>query len=126
MLKTDSLDVSVYARHGDTCGLADSHGHHDSLGCASGHKENDMVLVARFAYFMEAIDYCEGIAKRGVNTRIVSRIVKTAPYVTDYPKVDLGASSRNPVLQYIAEEMPASVAHAAIMSNSDADFRDRD
>jgi hypothetical protein len=74
MLKTDTLSVSVYARHGDMCGLADSYGHHDSLGCASGHKESDLVLVAKFAYFSEAIDYCQAVAERGVNTRLVSRI----------------------------------------------------
>ena len=87
MQKTDKLLVSVYAKHGDTCGLADSYGHHDSLGCASGCKENDMVLVARFAYFMEALDYCEQVSKRGVNTRIVSKIGPT-PYVSEYPKME--------------------------------------
>lgn len=89
MLRTDHLDVSVYARHGDTCGLEDSYGHHDSLGCASGFKANDMVLAARFAYLQEAIDYCEQVGKRGVNTRLVSRIVATAPYVSEYPKRDM-------------------------------------
>jgi len=83
-LKSDTLAVSVYARHGDTCGLADSYGHHDSLGCASRAKENDFVLVARFAYLQEAIDYCQAVAQRGVNTRLVSRIVPTAPFVRNY------------------------------------------
>lgn len=55
MLRTDHLDVSVYARHGDSCGLEDSYGHHDSLGCASGFRANDMVLVARFAYLQKSI-----------------------------------------------------------------------
>lgn len=86
MNRTDSLAVSVYARHGDTCGLEDSYGHHDSLGCASGFKSADMVLVARFAYLQEAIDYCQQVAGRGVNTRLVSRIVPSAPYVSEYPK----------------------------------------
>lgn len=99
MNRTDSLAVSVYARHGDTCGLEDSYGHHDSLGCASRFKANDMVLVARFAYLQEAIDYCEQVGKRGVNTRLVSRIVATAPYVSEYPtvKVQLGALTGQPV-----------------------------
>jgi hypothetical protein len=85
-IKTDTLAISVYARHGDTCGLADSYGHHDSLSCASGMKQDDYVLVARFAYLQEAIDYCEQIGKRGVNSRLVSRIVPSAPYTSDYPK----------------------------------------
>lgn len=85
--RSDVLAVSVYARHGDTCGLADSYGHHDSLGCASGFKQDDMVLVARFAYLQEAIDYCDVVGKRGVRTRLVSRIVASAPYVSEYPKI---------------------------------------
>ena len=83
-LKTDTLAVSVYARHGDTCGLEDSYGHHDSLGCASGHKSDDLVLVARFAYLQEAIDYCQECNRRGVCVRLVSRIVPNAPYVSNY------------------------------------------
>lgn len=86
MNKTDKLDVSIYARHGDTCGLADSYGHHDSLGCASGMKEDDYILVAKFSYLQEAIDYCESVGKRGVNTHLVSRIVPSAPYTSSYPK----------------------------------------
>lgn len=94
MIRNNSLAVSVYARHGDTCGLEDSYGHHDTLGCASGFKSHDMVLVARFAYLQEAIDYCQQVGARGVNTRLVSRIVPTAPYVSEYPKRrDLGASA---------------------------------
>ena len=85
-IKTDTLAVSVYARHGDICGLNDSYGHHDQLGCASGHREADIVLVARFAYLQEAIDYCAEIGRRGVRSRLVSRIVANAPYVSDYPK----------------------------------------
>jgi len=66
MTRTDKLSVSVYALHGDTCGLQDSYDHHDSLGCASGFASGDYVLVARFAYLQEAIDYCQTISKRGV------------------------------------------------------------
>lgn len=91
MNRTDNLLVSVYARHGDTCGLEDSYGHHDSLGCASGFKASDMVLVARFAYLQEAIDYCQQVAGRGVNTRLVSRIAgpRCTPYVSEYtPKIN--------------------------------------
>jgi hypothetical protein len=82
-LKTDKLAVSVYAHHGDTCCLAP---HCKSLGCASSLDSEDYVLVARFAYLQEAIDYCQQISKRGVRSRLVSRIVPTAPYVSDYPK----------------------------------------
>ena len=83
MTRTDKLAVSVYALHGDTCSLAP---HCETLGCASGFKSDDYVLVARFAYLQEAIDYCQQIGKRGVNTRLVSRIVPTAPYISNYPK----------------------------------------
>jgi hypothetical protein len=86
MIRSDKLSVAVYALHGDTCGLQDSYNHHDSLGCASGFASGDYVLVARFAYLQEAIDYCQLISKRGVNTQLVSRIVPTAPYISNYPK----------------------------------------
>lgn len=86
MNRTDKLDVSVYARHGDRCGLEDSYGHHDTLGCASGFKANDFTLVAKFAYLQEAIDYCDAVGKRGVKTNLVSRIVPSAPYTSSYPK----------------------------------------
>jgi hypothetical protein len=85
-LRTDKLDISVYANHGDTCGLAP---HCKVLGCASGFDSDDYVLAARFAYFQEAIEYCEQVGKRGVRTRLVSHIVKNAPYVSDYPKTAL-------------------------------------
>jgi hypothetical protein len=78
--KTDKLLVSVYAHHGDTCSLAP---HCKSLGCASGCAPDDYVLSARFAYLQEAIDYCQAVARRGVRGRLVSRIVPTAPYVSD-------------------------------------------
>jgi hypothetical protein len=80
-LKTDKLLVSVYALHGDTCSLAP---HCKSLGCASGCAPDDYVLSARFAYLQEAIDYCQAVARRGVHARLVSRIVPTAPYVSNY------------------------------------------
>jgi hypothetical protein len=84
-LKTDKLLASVYAHHGDTCSLAP---HCKSLGCASGHGPDDYVLSARFAYLQEAIDYCQAVALRGVRSRLVSRIVPTAPYTSDYPKLN--------------------------------------
>src|SRR5229473_3413734 len=85
-LKTDKLAVRVYAKHGDTCSIAP---HCESLGCASGCKPNDLVLVAQFAYLQEAIDYCQEGARRGVNMRLVSRIVRTAPHTSDYaPKIN--------------------------------------
>jgi hypothetical protein len=52
-----------------------------------------MVLVAKFAYLQEAIDYCDAIGKRGVRSRLVSRIVPSAPYVSEYPKVTLGGNA---------------------------------
>ena len=51
-VRTDKLSVSCYALHGDICSLAP---HCRSLGCASGLRSDDYVLVARFAYFQEAI-----------------------------------------------------------------------
>lgn len=82
-LKADKLAVSVYAHHGDTCSLAP---YCKSLGCASRCDSEDYVLSARFAYLQEAIDYCQAVAARGVRVRLVSRIVASAPYVSDYPK----------------------------------------
>ena len=81
-LRADKLAVSVYARHGDSCGLAP---HCDSLGCASGFGPDDYVLSARFAYLQESIDYCQQVAARGVSTRLISKITDT-PFVSDYPK----------------------------------------
>lgn len=81
-LRTDTLAVSVYARHGDCCSLAP---HCKSLGCASGFGPDDYVLSARFAYLQESIDYCQQVAARGVSTRLVSKITDT-PFVSDYPK----------------------------------------
>jgi hypothetical protein len=74
-IKTDKLAVSVYALHGDTCGLAP---HCKSLGCASGFDSTDWVLSAKFAYLQEAIDYAEAVSKRGVRVRLVSRIMPCA------------------------------------------------
>ena len=88
MTRSDKLLVSVYALHGDTCSLAP---HCETLGCASGFASDDYVLVARFAYLQEAIDYCQQVSQRGVNTRLVSRIVPTAPYVSNYPKAEVRA-----------------------------------
>lgn len=78
-IKTDKLSVSVYERHGDMCGLAPRCA---TLHCASGHASDDYILVARFAYLQEAIDYAQRGAKRGVSTRMVSRIV-TKKYGTE-------------------------------------------
>jgi hypothetical protein len=82
-LRTDKLLVSVYANHGDTCGLAP---HCKTIGCASGFAADDFVLSARFAYLQEAIDYAMSISARGVRARLVSKIVPNAPFVSDYPK----------------------------------------
>jgi len=82
-LKKDTLAVSVYALHGDMCALAP---HCESLGCASGFVPTDYVLSARFAYLQEAIDYASACSARGVRMRLVSRILPSAPYTSDYPK----------------------------------------
>jgi hypothetical protein len=79
--RSDKLLVSVYALHGDTCSLAP---HCESLGCASRVKSDDYVLSARFANLQEAIDYAQSIAKRGVHARLVSRIVPSVPYISNY------------------------------------------
>lgn len=79
-LKTDNLAYSVYVRHGDMCGL-DPHG--KTLGCASGFDSSDYVLVAKFTYLQEAIDYAQGAAKKGVRARLVGRVTKV-PYISDY------------------------------------------
>jgi len=40
------------------------------------------------SYLQEAIDYCQAVSKRGVRARLISRIVASAPYTSDYPKSD--------------------------------------
>lgn len=79
--RKDTLAVRVYARHGDTCSCAP---HCKTLGCASGYDSSDYVLSAQFAYLQEAIDYAQACARRGVNMRLVSRIVPTTPFIRDY------------------------------------------
>lgn len=81
-LRNDKLAVAVYASHGDTCACAP---HCKSLGCASGFDSSDFVLVARFAYLTEGVEYAQAISARGVRARLVSKIVPNAPYVSDYP-----------------------------------------
>jgi hypothetical protein len=81
--KTDETRYRIYARHGDMCTLGK---HHDSLHCASGHKAEDYVLVAQFAYLMEAIDYAQAAGNRGVNTHLRSRRYGQPGYdVSRYP-----------------------------------------
>lgn len=82
-LRTDKLLVSVYARHGDTCHTSERADVHDSLKCASNLFADDYVLVAKFAYLQEAIDYAREGARRGVSMRLVSRITPIA-YVSNY------------------------------------------
>ena len=65
--KNDNLEFAVYYKHGDCCGLGE---HHDLLGCASGHKAEDYVLSAKFAYLTEAIDYAFLLNGRGVNAML--------------------------------------------------------
>ena len=85
-VRTDKLAVSCYAFHGDMCSLAP---HCKSLGCASGLESDDFVLVARFAYFQEAIDYCQQASARGVRMKLISRLLPNKPYISDYPKKEL-------------------------------------
>ena len=87
--KSDELRYAIYARHGDMCSLEDEYGHHDSLGCASKMKSNDYVLVARFAYLTEAIDYAQLVSSgsRGVRVHLRSQRYGSKSYdVSEYPK----------------------------------------
>jgi hypothetical protein len=47
---------------------------------------DDYVLVARFAFFQEAIDYCLEGSSRGVDMKLISRLVPGKPFISDYPK----------------------------------------
>ena len=77
-----NLDVACLALHGDMCGNAP---HCESLGCGSGFKPDDYVLVAKFRYLQEAIDYCAEGAQRGVHMRLISTIAGDSdPFVRDY------------------------------------------
>ena len=87
-IRADKLAVSCYALHGDTCSNAP---HCRVLGCASGFWADDYVLVARFAYLQEAIDYCLEGASRGVHMKLISRLVPNKPFVSDYPKKEVAA-----------------------------------
>lgn len=82
-IRADKLAVSCYALHGDMCCNAP---HCRSLGCASGFWADDHVLVARFAYLQEAIDYCLEGSSRGVHMKLISRLVPGKPFISDYPK----------------------------------------
>jgi hypothetical protein len=85
-LRPDKLLVSTYALHGDMCSLAP---HCKTLGCASRLGSDEYVLVARFAYLQEAIEYCQEGARRGVNMRLISRICKPL-YISNYaPQIAL-------------------------------------
>jgi len=85
MSKQPKPDVTVLVRHGDTCSLAP---HCKSLGCASGFASEEYERVAQFVYLQEAIEYAQAITARGVNARLVSRIVPSVPYVSDYPALE--------------------------------------
>jgi hypothetical protein len=52
---------------------------------------DDYVLVARFAYLQEAIDYCLEGSERGVKMKLISRLVPGKPFVSDYPKKEIAA-----------------------------------
>jgi hypothetical protein len=87
-IRADKLAVNCYALHGDICSIAP---HCRSLGCASGFWADDYVLVARFAYLQEAIDYCLEGSERGVRMKLISRLVPNKPFVSDYPKKEVAA-----------------------------------
>ena len=82
-IRADKLLGSCYALHGGMCSNAP---HCESLGCASGFRSDDYVLVARFAYLQEAIDYCLEGSSRGVHMKLSSRLVPSKPFISDYPK----------------------------------------
>ena len=100
-LRTDKLLVSCYALHGDMCGLAP---HCKTLGCASGLQSKDFVLVARFAYLQEAIDYCQEGARRGVRMKLISRLLPNRPYISNYPKEEATVSASTLGLSSPTEE----------------------
>jgi hypothetical protein len=85
-IKSDKMAVRIYARHGDTCAVAP---HCKSLGCASGHEPDDYVLRAGFACLQDAIDYALLVSGRGVRVRLISHIVPSAPFISDYPKLEV-------------------------------------
>jgi hypothetical protein len=87
-ISADKLAVSCYALHGDMCCNAP---YCRALGCASGLWADDYVLVARFAYLQEAIDYCLEGSSRGVHMKLISRLVPGKPFISDYPKKEVAA-----------------------------------
>ena len=82
-IRADKLSISCYALHGDICSVVP---HCGSLGYASGFWADDYVLVARFAYLQEGIDYCLEGSARGVHMKLISRLVPSKPFISDYPK----------------------------------------
>ena len=69
--KTDELRYAIYARHGDMCSC-ERDGVRD---CGTGRAYDDYVLVARFVFLTEAIDYAQAVSTgdRGVRVRLRSR-----------------------------------------------------
>jgi hypothetical protein len=110
MNRTDKLLVSCYVRHGDTCGL--DLAHHDLLGCASRYKADDFVLVAKFAYLQEAIDYCLDGARRGCQMKLVSKIC-AEPFIKQYIPGNPGI---RPVYEVTPEVTPDADEHAELIS----------
>ena len=111
-LKTDTLAVRCYARHGDTCSLAP---HCETLGCASKCKPDDYVLVAQFSYLQEASDYCREGASRGVRMHLVSRIVPSQPFHMDYSPSSVNQLDSNTTSAAKSEPEHAAKDHAPLL-----------
>jgi hypothetical protein len=57
------MEYWVEVNHSDLCTMC-----RDGMpGCASG-RPNQRIRVAKFLYFMEAIDYCQDAQRKGVQT----------------------------------------------------------
>ena|SRR5215471_10232860 len=67
--QTEKLEYAVYALHDDSCPLNDLPKEVHDRECATG-KRGKYVLAARFAYMLEAIDYCFLLNGRGVNCQL--------------------------------------------------------
>jgi hypothetical protein len=82
MIRSDSLNFRIYARHGDSCNC---HPFNNKIECGSGFHPDDYVLSAAFSYFQEAIDIAMEWQKRGVSCKIISKVPGALRQVYDYP-----------------------------------------
>jgi hypothetical protein len=103
--KTDELRYAVYARHGDMC----SCGEYGTRDCASGKSPDDYVVVARFAYLTEAIDYAHVCAARGVNIHLRSQRIGSKAYdVSVYSGADM-LSKPQAIAQHVTSTLAQRV-----------------